>query len=369
MLLTEILMELMILYICRLQLEVAKNDTLNKKKTRELEAIRYENMKKNTGRSHERLRDELIDNKIKNDTRETQRILRMRAKLERDEQIQDSQKLLLQHLQHADKALEELAIAAQNGNLEKCRELIRAGNNVNEPDSAGFLPLHYACLSGSIPVATMLLKHGSDVSSYLTGMSPMEISAKNGHEDLIQLLQQYGADVEDGGAGGSPPIVSACCGGHLNCIEALINLGADINAGDLEGLTALHMTTRLKAPKAIIKILIANGADKTRISRKLLTPLQLALSVLNVQAIEALGGKNDPSDIGNNSSDNGKNNTQKNRDLTKTIAEVKAANANALSQVPSNAGTNSNPRSDIIGPQGSVFSAVTLESNSFVSEG
>ncbi|CAM9438892.1 unnamed protein product, partial [Ectocarpus fasciculatus] len=110
----------------------------------------------------------------------------------------------------------------------KCRELIRAGTNANEPDSVGFLPLHYACLSGCIEVATLLLEHGSDVSSYLTGMSPMEICAKNGHADMLLLLHKYGGDVEDGGAGGSPPITSACSAGHLNCVECLADLGADI---------------------------------------------------------------------------------------------------------------------------------------------
>jgi ankyrin repeat protein len=332
-------------------------------------------MRKATGKSHELLRDEIIDKKINNDTRETKKILRMRAKLEKNEQIQDSQKLLLQHLGHVDEAVEDLAEAAQNGDVMRCRELVRAGINTNAPDAAGFLPLHYACLSGFIPVATLLLEHGSDVSSYLTGMSPMEIAAKHGHADMLSLLHRYGADVGDGGAGGSPPIVSACGGGHLSCVERLSSLGADLNAGDLEGLTALHMSTKLKTPKPIIRFLFQKGADKTRISRKLLTPLQLALSVLNVDAIEALGGRKDPSApaTNNNSTANKNNNNstaKKVRPVGESIAEIRAANTKALGKPGVGAaaavGTS---QTGAGGPggvgvrDGSVFSAMTLESS------
>lgn len=348
----------------RLRLEIAKNDTLNKKKTRQLESVRYDDMQRATSKSHEQLRDELIDNKIKNDTRETKKIMRMRARLERNEQIQDSQKLLLQHLAETDKAVEQLATAAQNGDIMKCRELIRAGVNVNEPDSSGFLPLHYACMAGRVDVATLLLEHGSDVSSYLTGMSPMEISAKNGHVALLTLLFKFGGDVDDGGAGGSPPIVSACSGSHLNCVECLAELGAEINAGDLEGLTALHMASKLKAPKPIIKFLLSKGADKTRISRALLTPLQLALSVLNVGAIEALGGKTDPSES-NTGANSSNNNANKGAKLIDTIAEVRAANNRATAApiarvfAPSESSKISAESMD--GIESSVFSAMTID--------
>lgn len=272
-----------------LALERAKNDTLLKKKVMQQEAIRYDNIKTSTDRAHEELRDELIDNKIKAEYRETKKIKGMRAKLEKMENIQDSQKLLLQHLNHAEKNVEDLALAAQNGDVETCSRIIRSGVSVNEPDSAGFLPLHYACLTGSEVSAMYLLEQGSDVTSYLTGMSPMEIAAKNGRSNLVMALYKYGADVNDGGAGGSPPIVSATGGNHYSCVELLVRLGANINSQDLQGLTALHMSSRLENPKPFVEFLLANGADKFISNRAGQNALQLALSVLNMQAIEALG--------------------------------------------------------------------------------
>jgi ankyrin repeat protein len=272
-----------------LTLERAKNDTLLKKKVLQQEAIRYDNIKSSTDRAHEELRDELIDNKIKAEYRETKKIKGMRAKLEKMENVQDSQKLLLQHLNHAEKSVEDLALAAQHGDVETCSRIVRSGVSVNDPDSAGFLPLHYACLTGSEVTATYLLEQGSDVTSYLTGMSPMEIAAKNGHSNLIAALYKYGADVNDGGAGGSPPIVSATGGNHYSCVEALVRLGANVNSQDLQGLTALHMSSRLEKPKPFVEFLLANGADKLISNRAGQNPLQLALSVMNMQAIEALG--------------------------------------------------------------------------------
>lgn len=343
----------MLVVYYRLKLEISKNDTLNKKQTRQLESIRFAEMQKETSKSHEQLRDELIDNKIKNDTRETKKIMRMRARLERNEQIQDSQKKILQHLGEIDLAIEQLATAAQNGDIMKCRELIRCGVDVNEPDASGFLPLHYACLAGSYGVAALLLEHGSDVSSYLTGMSPVEISAKHGHANILTLLYKYGADVEDSGAGGSPPIVSACSMSHLDCIKCLVEFGADINSSDLEGLTALHMTSKLKSPKPIINFLLTQGADRTRISRALLTPLQLALSVLNVEAIEALGGK-----TGLSTANETNGTTTESINGTRTIA-----NRNKPTYGTDNIATGLHKQpSDILPVQSSIFSAVTLDS-------
>lgn len=274
-----------------LNLERMKNENFNKKKIKQAESVRYENIKQATSKAQEELRDEIIDSKIRSELRETKKLLKMRSKLEQMETIQDSQKLLLQHMSYSESCVEELATAAQNNDLDACLAHIRAGTNINDTDSAGFLPLHYACSSGSIAVASLLLEQGSDCSSYLTGMSPIEIAAKHGHTDIIELLHKFGASVEDTGAGLSPPIVSAAASNQLKSIETLLSLGANIDAQDLRGYTALHVATELEDPTDIIKFLLEKGATMLIYNRSGQTPQQMALVGLKSLAIAAFEHK------------------------------------------------------------------------------
>ena len=75
------------------------------------------------------------------------------------------------------------------------------GISVHETDSAGYLPLHYACAGGHSDIVQIIAEFGGDVTSYLTGYSPTEIAARNGHDHVIQILLQFGANVNDTGIG------------------------------------------------------------------------------------------------------------------------------------------------------------------------
>lgn len=90
----------------------------------------------------------------------------------------------MQHLGQLDCIAEDLACAAQHGDVDACASLIRKGGDVNEMDSAGYCPIHYACQGGHIKVVILLLQFGSDVTSYLTGHSCIEICARNGFTEV-----------------------------------------------------------------------------------------------------------------------------------------------------------------------------------------
>jgi ankyrin repeat protein len=186
---------------------------------------------------------------------------------------------------------EELTNAAQHGDIHKCSRLLNSGVNVNEVDSAGFLPIHYACSVGNVDIARLLLEFGSDVTSYLTGYAPIEICARNGHSSIIQLLVYFGGDVEETGSGGCPPIVSAAANGHAETLAVLIELGANVNKSDLGGNTALHCAAKLEDPVPCIHILMRTGADIRLANKHGQTPMHIALSIMNIPALQALGGR------------------------------------------------------------------------------
>lgn len=276
-----------------LRLETSRNATYMRKKVHGEEAARFEADKKKANRMQDELRMLMVDHQMSGMKREPAKLVRLRAKLDSLDAQQESQKQLLQHLNELEKMTEDLATAAQNGDIVACSALMRRGANVNEMDAAGYLPIHYACANGYTQVVKLLLEFGADPTSYLTGHSPTETAARNGHGEIIKVLSSFGANLEEKGLAGSPPIVSAAAGGFLQTVDELLALGADINAYDMNENTALHVATRLSDPVAMIRLLLKRGANVKASNKQGHTPLKMALTLVNQAAIEVLGGRGD----------------------------------------------------------------------------
>jgi len=289
-----------------LRLEIAKNETFQRSKIKDEEYQRYENIRKKAATMHEELRMALLDHSMTPIKKEPGRISKMRKKLESMEAQQDSQRLLLQHLSEQENIIENLSTSSQHGNLEECRLLIRNGANVNEVDSAGFLPLHYACSGGYDSVVRLMLEYGADVSSYMTGYAPIVLAAQNGHSNVVEVLIEFGANVEEKGKNGCPAIVSAASHSHIECVETLLNMGANINSSDLNGNTSLHSVAKLPDPTKIIQLLLMKGIDTKLANKQGQTALQLALSIVNVPAMEAFGGRANITKLADVSGETGK---------------------------------------------------------------
>ena len=244
-----------------LNLEKNKAESFLKKKTKQEECARFDKGRQKADKMHEDLRLAVIDHKMSNVKKEPIKLVKIRKHLDVIEKSQTSQKQLMKYLSVQEKLTEDLANCAQQGDLEACRDLLRKGAVVNEVDSAGFLPLHYACSAGFYEVAKLLLEFGSDCSSYLTGFSSIVIAAKNGHAKVIDLLVSFGCSVEDSGAAGTPPIVAACSANHVEALQVLLTLGANLDSSDVEGNSALHVCAKTDNSANTIRFLLMSGAD------------------------------------------------------------------------------------------------------------
>ena len=73
------------------------------------------------------------------------------------------------------------------------------GAHVNTRDHCGWLPLHEACNHGHAEVVEVLLEHGAAVNDpggvHCDGITPLHDAAVNGQVEVVQLLLDYGADV------------------------------------------------------------------------------------------------------------------------------------------------------------------------------
>ncbi|XP_012261743.2 protein phosphatase 1 regulatory subunit 12A isoform X3 [Athalia rosae] len=78
-------------------------------------------------------------------------------------------------------------------------------------------------------------------------------------EDVVRLLQK-GADINTGNVDGLTALHQACIGDDLDMVEFLVEQGADINRGDNEGWTPLHATASCGFI-SIAKYLIEQGCN------------------------------------------------------------------------------------------------------------
>lgn len=275
----------------RLRLETAKNISTSRKKVHVEEATRFERNKEKATKMHESVRNAILDRTSQGMKGTNSKIEKMKSDLTVLETQHISQKRLLLHLGEMEKMTEELANAAQHGDLQACATLIKRGARINELDTAGYLPLYYAASFGHVACLKILLEFGTDPSSYLSGHSPIEIAGRNGHAACVKVLIRFGADVEDAGLRGVTALNSAVAGGHMECVIELLDAGADIQGRNMNEDSPLHVATLLPNPVPMLRLLLKKGADVNVVNRQGHTPVRMAIANASALAVDALGGR------------------------------------------------------------------------------
>jgi ankyrin repeat protein len=90
-----------------------------------------------------------------------------------------------------------LHFAAQDGALERVKELVSKGYPLNSFDEIGKTPLHYAAENERLDVAKFLIKAGADVNAHdeaTIGNTPLAEIAGNCSLAMATLLIEAGAD-------------------------------------------------------------------------------------------------------------------------------------------------------------------------------
>jgi ankyrin repeat protein len=187
----------------------------------------------------------------------------------------------------------ELLQAATAGNTDRVAALLTAGADVHARDADGKTPLMRATEQGDIPVLSLLLKAGShldatnkegtdalswavqqwrmDLVETLTARSPPQATqvetallqaAVRGEARQVASLIQAGARV-DANQSDKTALHWAGQYGHLAVVQTLLTAGADVNATDAYGTTAL-METASAGHTAIVQALLKAGANANR---------------------------------------------------------------------------------------------------------
>lgn len=185
-----------------------------------------------------------------------------------------------------------LIAAAYMGHHEVVEMLLDHNAEVNLADGDGRTALSVAAIcvpsaagvKGYGDVACLLLERGADPGQRdQDGMTSLLLAAYEGHDDIVELLLEAGADVDEtaGPGGGAPaaaavtPLLAAAAMGHMKTVSRLLFWGAAVDAIDGEGRTALCLAAA-RGSTEVVRALLDRGLDENHKDDLGWTPLHAA---------------------------------------------------------------------------------------------
>jgi ankyrin repeat protein len=217
-----------------------------------------------------------------------------------------------------------LAVAVLSGHRALATLLLEKGADAKAA-GAGYAPIHAAVLHGDRVLVETLLAHGAGPDAQITrgtpsryyskdfafnealiGATPLWLAARYGDVEMLRLLAGRGADTRFAMKDGTTPLVAAIAANAgfglgdrreqyvspadaaaraegddekvtLATASALVDLGADVNAGNQAGDTPLHLAAG-QGLLSVAQLLAAHGADLEAKNKRGLTPLAVAIA-------------------------------------------------------------------------------------------
>ena len=178
--------------------------------------------------------------------------------------------------------------ACRKGALERVRQLIQDGQNVNRGDSYGATPLMEAATWGHDQVVQELIRAGVDVNGKSnTKQTALHRASSRGHSNVVKTLAEAGVNLNVLDVYGMTPLMWAAYRGHANVVVELIRAGVDVNGKSNNKLTVLHKAS-WSGHSNVIKTLAEAGANLNVRDVVGMTPLMRAAYWGHVNAVVEL---------------------------------------------------------------------------------
>lgn len=151
------------------------------------------------------------------------------------------------------------AVAARD--LDRLRQVLRAGANPNATTDGGLTALGQAVVQGDIEFVAALVDSGADVSrAGPGGHAPLHLASTWNEPQIARFLLARGADPNAPGRDGTTPLCLAIARKQLDLAACLLEYGADVRRACHDGTTALHLALAADY-RDLAQALLARGAD------------------------------------------------------------------------------------------------------------
>ncbi len=151
--------------------------------------------------------------------------------------------------------------AAASGDLPHVEQFLASGADVNLRDGRNDTPLIVSSRNGHAEIVRLLISRGAEVeAANNSGVTALAAASQGGHAEVVKLLLASSANINSRNTEGWTPLALACFGGHADVAALLVEGQADIKARTSAGDTALTLACS-EGHAAIVKLLLARGAD------------------------------------------------------------------------------------------------------------
>lgn len=170
-----------------------------------------------------------------------------------------------------------LHCAAEAGQVSIIEEMLSSGLEVDLLDHHGRTALQCATSSGHYNAMQSLLFRGAEVDAtdYEGNRSLSIATLWQGHEEILQLLLDNGANTELRSRVDLTVLHEACAIGNKEATVVLLRGGANVHTKDIQGRTALHLAAGLDHVD-ILHVLFEYGAEVDVKTDHGVTPLSFA---------------------------------------------------------------------------------------------
>ncbi|XP_057682121.1 ankyrin repeat and SOCS box protein 3-like isoform X2 [Corythoichthys intestinalis] len=156
-------------------------------------------------------------------------------------------------------------LAAEHGHLPTLRLLVKAGADINQQTNEHLCPLYAAVTDGNKDMVQVLLAKGALVDRLHSRTWLYEAVYVN-NVDIVRMLVTR-ANLEACDDKKITPLILAAQHGHRECVEVLVQAGADVNAQDRDLATPLSLASR-RGHLACVEFLLEHGADPNLICKE-----------------------------------------------------------------------------------------------------
>ena len=156
-----------------------------------------------------------------------------------------------------------VADAAERGDRELVRSLVRDGADVNAAQGDGMSALHWAAARGDVVMAEVLIYAGANLAARtrLGAATPLHLAGKGGHGAAVATLLTAGADPDALTSTGVTALHFAAASGDVQGVKVLLDHGASVDAREFaSGQTPLMFAAAARRV-ATLDVLIERGAD------------------------------------------------------------------------------------------------------------